>query len=157
MKKKGLSNNPGVALEQALKDLEILLRSPKYIAKMSSWVCPSGYDNTCEICLAGASIVRRLKQTGYFSFYNINQQTGRKIKAINYFRMGEWRDGLRTFLNLYFLIEETTIPKEKKILNLIKLLNKKVGKPTDMESEKVKSNWFNNKLPLAAKIMKEAF
>lgn len=58
-KQTALSNKPSVALRQALEDLKWVERSKRFSVYMHQWVF--GDQNTCQVCLAGSTLIRRTK------------------------------------------------------------------------------------------------
>lgn len=102
--KRELSSVPSVLITQAMEDLELAEKNPKYEIAMGQWHHPKHFgqhatakDNPCQVCLAGAVMAFSLEMSidenivpGQFAF-----ETQGKLRALDAFRMGMIHEGLR--------------------------------------------------------------
>jgi len=93
-KLKGLSDNPGTAILQALDDLRACERSKTYIINMGMWHQPFT-GGTCLVCLAGSVIARRDSATPLESLTPdaFSDADADKLRALNLFR-SSWIFGM---------------------------------------------------------------
>jgi hypothetical protein len=96
-----LECKPSELLAIALKDLIKCERSPKFRIDMAEWVSQDEEEGVCEVCLAGAALVKTLNVTHFVNVQNKNGFTAKQAQKIadrsymlNDFRKGYIKDGL---------------------------------------------------------------
>lgn len=94
-----LPDTPSALLCMALQDLCMVEQSTtsRYVIDMSTWHVPSSTKNICSVCLAGAVLTRFLEDHEYCSHPEgmFDAETCRKLGAIDLFRCGSLRSGVR--------------------------------------------------------------
>lgn len=110
-KKKVLPDKPSELLILAMQDLEWVEGNKDYIIDMDNWHRPVDWvgGKVCEVCLAGSVMARTLEipaqaRTDPSDFSDGLQN---KLLAINGFRTGTMRDGLRFFYRDYDAIPDS--------------------------------------------------
>lgn len=89
-KPRSLPDKASTLIRMAMKHLKSAERYPtKYRVDMAWWHQPQP-NKTCAVCLAGAVMAREFREplTAYRSPDSYNKDTARKLRALNYFRMG---------------------------------------------------------------------
>jgi len=102
-KLKGLSDNPGTAILQALDDLRACERAKgTYVINMGDWHYPFG--EKCSVCLAGSVMARRdaLTPEDWGEPNNFQDKDACKLRALNLFRI-DWAGGLCEWLNEQYI------------------------------------------------------
>jgi hypothetical protein len=94
-----LPDLPSELLSMALQDLCIVEQSDKshYVIDMHKWHVPNADKTMCSVCLAGAVLTRFLDEDEYCQHPDgiFDAETCRKLGAIDLFRMGSLRSGVR--------------------------------------------------------------
>lgn len=94
-----LPDQPSDLLCMALQDLCMVEQSSDshYVVDMKTWHVPQAGKNICSVCLAGAVLTRFLESDEYCSHPDgmFDAETCRKLGAIDLFRCGSLRSGVR--------------------------------------------------------------
>lgn len=92
-----LPDKPSDLIELALRDLNAVAANPEYAVDMKEWHKLSPRDNICHVCLAGAVMARTLgfQRERIASWDGLNSTTGKKLRALDFFRSGMIRSGLK--------------------------------------------------------------
>lgn len=92
---KTLPDKPSDLIELALSDLEKVEKNPRYEINMSTWHTPD--RGKCSVCLAGAVIAGTLEQSIRYDLspQSFDENTRRKLVALDHFRLGYIGDGLQ--------------------------------------------------------------
>lgn len=97
-----LPKRPSTLIRLACDDAEKIYRAPGYTLNMNMWhenVISEGGKSTCAVCFAGAVIANTLGQDrGVYTSPARFASDHQALKALNYFRRGEWVVGLGTLL-----------------------------------------------------------
>ena len=95
---------PSELLTVALNDLEACEKDTDYWIDMDIWHFPNEYTKRCKVCLAGAVMAKSLGVSKEEALVpdiwkfkeEFSKDIDRKLMAINYFRTGLIREGLRS-------------------------------------------------------------
>ena len=91
-----LPNLPSDLILLALEDLEMAEQNKKYRVSMERWHFPME-DQPCSVCLAGAVMAMSLDANPAKDYIPCDfDHEGDKLRALNEFRIGEVRSGLRS-------------------------------------------------------------
>jgi len=93
----GLSDTPSVLLREAMDDLRLMEKAPGYKIDMDYWNQPLG-DGKCRVCLAGATMVRRVNPTACSPML-LGLRDAQKMRALNNFRVG-WIGNALSYLGI---------------------------------------------------------
>lgn len=88
-----LPDKPSALIRLALQDLEKAEKSRLYAIEMRDWHAPKG---VCEVCFAGSVMAYSLgaKRHDLVTPRYFDDDTRRKLIALNFFRCGRIEDGL---------------------------------------------------------------
>ena len=91
-----LPDKPSELILLALNDLKKCEADPGYEIGMDEWHQPL-YYNVCEVCFAGAVMAKTLgaeKRISKVPECYKDKNNNNKLRALNYFRIGNVRDGM---------------------------------------------------------------
>lgn len=98
---KKLPNKPSTLIRLAIADLEKIEKNSDYSIDMYDWHVSSDqtHNGLCAVCLAGSVIACSLGKPSFKTVFpsHFPKKISRKLFALNEFREGYIKDGLRDF------------------------------------------------------------
>lgn len=99
----------------ALDDLEQVEHDPNYRVDMNDWIRYNKTDDVCEVCFAGATMVKTLKLDHTVQFGLLSPDTMRKMESLDWVRCGSVRTAVQRFMDIpfsdyaYYQIEHVSV------------------------------------------------
>lgn len=100
--KKTLSKIPSEAIQQALEDMQSVIKDPDYVLDFDEWHSPeyipdqfSGDKRYCSVCFAGSVMAKRLGADPKRDLYPKNFSERKMLEALDCFRSGNIVDAIK--------------------------------------------------------------
>ncbi|KKL08211.1 hypothetical protein LCGC14_2578130 [marine sediment metagenome] len=107
-----IPGKPSDLIKLAVDDMIAIERRTRYRIVMCDWHCPEGDagagTDVCEVCFAGSIMARRTKEAGHrtcLTNSSFSADDSNKFIALDSFRRGDIRDGLRRIVPREFYVK----------------------------------------------------